>query len=243
MDMKGVILAGGHATRLRPVTKATNKHLLPIGRRAMIEYPLRNLVMCGIKEILVVTGAGHVGDIVNYLGSGAEYGVNFTYKVQDEAGGVAQALSLAKHFAQGNKLMVTLGDNIMYENVKKEVKKFERRTKGAHIFLKRVKGDITRYGVAEVKGNRVIRVVEKPKHPKGNYVVTGTYLYDSDVFDIIRTLKPSARGEYEISNVNNTYAQKGLMTFSIIKGPWTDAGTFETLAKANKSVQKYKFDF
>lgn len=241
--MKGVILAGGHATRLRPVTKATNKHLLPIGKRAMIEYPLRNLVMCGIKEILVVTGAGHVGNIVNYLGSGAEYGVNFTYKVQDEAGGVAQALSLAEHFAQGDKLMVTLGDNIMYEDIKKEVKKFERRTKGAHIFLKRVKGDITRYGVAEVKCNRVIRVVEKPKHPKGNYVVTGTYLYDSDVFDMIRTLKPSARGEYEISNVNNTYAQKGLMTFSIIKGSWTDAGTFETLAKANKLFQKYKFDF
>jgi len=241
--MKGVILAGGHATRLRPVTKATNKHLLPIGKRAMIEYPLRNLVMCGIKEILVVTGAGHVGDIVNYLGSGAEYGVNFTYKVQDEAGGVAQALSLAEHFAQGNKLMVTLGDNIMYENVKKEAEKFERRTKGAHIFLKRVKGDISRYGVAEAKGNRVIRVVEKPKHPKSDYVVTGTYLYDSDVFDIIRTLKSSARGEYEISDVNNIYAQNGLMTFSIIKGPWTDAGTFETLAKANKSVQKYKFDF
>ena len=241
--MKGVILAGGHATRLRPVTKATNKHLLPVGNRAMIEYPLRNLVMCGIKEILVVTGAGHVGDIVNYLGSGVEYGVNFTYKVQDEAGGVAQALSLAEHFAQGDKLMVMLGDNIMYENVKKEVEKFERRKKGAHVFLKRVKGDISRYGVAEVKGNRVIRVVEKPKHPKSNYVVTGTYLYDSDVFDIIRTLKPSARGEYEISDVNNTYVQKGLMTFSIIKGPWTDAGTFETMAKANELVRKYKFDF
>ena len=241
--MKGVILAGGHATRLRPVTKVTNKHLLPVGNRAMIEYPLRNLVMCGIKEILVVTGAGHVGDIVNYLGSGAEYGVNFTYKVQDEAGGVAQALSLAEHFARGDKLMVMLGDNIMYENVRNDVKKFEGRGKGAHIFLKRVKGDISRYGVAEVKGNRVIRVVEKPKLPKSNYVVTGTYLYDSDVFDIIRTLKPSSRGEYEISDVNNTYAQKGLMTFSIVKGPWTDAGTFETLAKANKLVQKYKFDF
>ncbi len=241
--MKGVILAGGHATRLRPVTKATNKHLLPIGKRAMIEYPLRNLVMCGIKEILVVTGAGHIGDIVNYLGSGAEYGVNFTYKVQDEAGGVAQALSLAEHFAGGENLMVTLGDNIMYQNVQKEVKKFERRTKGAHIFLKQVKGGISRYGVVEVKGNRVIRVVEKPKHPKSDYVVTGTYLYDSDVFDVIRMLKPSARAEYEISDVNNAYAQKGLMTFSIIKGPWTDAGTFETLAKANKLVQKYKFDF
>lgn len=239
--MKGVILAGGHATRLRPVTKATNKHLLPIGKRAMIEYPLRNLVMCGIKEILVVTGTGHVGNIVNYLGSGAEYGVNFTYKVQDEAGGVAQALSLAEHFAQGDKLMVTLGDNIMYDNVKKEVEKFERKGKGAHIFLKRLKGDISRYGVAEVKGNRVIRVVEKPKHPKSNYVVTGTYLYDSDVFDTIRMLKPSARGEYEISDVNNTYAQKGLMTFSTLKGPWTDAGTFETLSKANKLVQKMQF--
>jgi len=241
--MKGVILAGGHATRMRPVTKSTNKHLLPIGRRAMIEYPLHVLKMCGIKEILVVTGAGHVGDIVNYLGSGKEYGVNFTYKVQDEAGGVAQALSLAEHFSQGSKLMVVLGDNIMRDNFKKEVENFAKRDKGAHIFLKQVKGDITRYGVAEVKGNKVVSIEEKPKHPKSNYVVTGTYLYDSDVFDAIKKLKPSARGEYEITDVNNAYVKKGLMTFSVIKGPWTDAGTFETYARANELAYEGKLDF
>ena len=241
--MKGVILAGGHATRLRPVTKATNKHLLPIGQKAMIEYPLRTLTMCGIREILVVTGAGHVGDIVNYLGSGAEYGVNFTYKVQDEAGGVAHALSLAEHFSQGDRLMVVLGDNIMRDNLKKEVEKFEKRERGAHIFLKRVKGDITRYGVAEVKGNKVVSIEEKPKRQKSDYVVTGTYLYDSDVFDIIRTLKPSARGEYEITDVNNAYVKKGLMTFSTIKGPWTDAGTFETYARANRLAHENKLGF
>lgn len=243
MNMKGVILAGGHATRLRPVTKATNKHLLPIGQRAMIEYPLRTLTMCGIREILVVTGAGHVGDIVNYLGSGAEYGVNFTYKVQDEASGVAHAVSLAEHFARGDKIMVVLGDNIMCDNLKKEVEKFEKRGRGAHIFLKRVKGDISRYGVAEVKGDKVVSIEEKPKHPKSDYVVTGTYLYDSDVFDIIRTLKPSARGEYEITDVNNAYVKKGLMTFSIIKGPWTDAGTFETYARANRLAHENKLGF
>jgi len=241
--MKGVILAGGHATRLKPMTKATNKHLLPIGQRAMIEYPLRALTMCGIKEILVVTGAGHVGDIVNYLGSGAEYGVNFTYKVQDEAGGVAQALSLAEHFSHGDKLMVVLGDNITRDNLRKEVEKFEKRERGAHIFLKRIKGDITRYGVAEVKGNKVVSIEEKPKHPKSNHVVTGTYLYDSNVFDIIRALKPSARGEYEITDVNNAYVKKGLMTFSIIKGPWTDAGTFETYSRANRLAHENKLGF
>jgi glucose-1-phosphate thymidylyltransferase len=199
--------------------------------------------MCGIREILVVTGAGHVGDIVNYLGSGAEYGVNFTYKVQDEASGVAHAVSLAEHFAQGDKLMVVLGDNIMCDNLKKEVEKFEKRERGAHIFLKRVKGDVTRYGVAEVKGNKVVRIEEKPKHPQSNYVATGTYLYDSNVFDIIRALKPSARGEYEITDVNNAYVKKGLMTFSIIKGPWTDAGTFETYSRANRLAHENKLGF
>jgi len=241
--MKGVILAGGHATRLRPVTKAMNKHLLPVGTRAMIEYPLRNMILCGIRKILVVTGAGHLGDIVDYLGSGTEYGVDFTYKAQDEPKGVAHALSLAEDFAQGGKMMVMLGDNIMYDNVKREVEKFEKRERGAHVFLKRVGGDVSRYGVAEIRGNKVVRVVEKPKVPPSNYVVTGTYLYDSEVFDIIKTLKPSWRGEYEISDANNAYAQRGLMTYTLLKGPWTDAGTFETLAKANGFVQKFKFEF
>ena len=235
--MKGVVLAGGTGSRLMPLTKVTNKHLLPIGHKPMIYYPIEKLVSAGIEEILIVTGIEHMGDVVNLLGSGKAFGCRFTYKVQDEAGGIAQALALAEDFSYGNPLAVILGDNIFRADLKKYIDRFKAQAKGARVLLKQVK-DPQRFGVAEISDNRVIKIEEKPKKPKSDYAITGIYFYDALVFDIIRTLKPSARGELEISDVNSAYIEKGELAFDILEGWWSDAGTFESFSRVNELVIK-----
>jgi glucose-1-phosphate thymidylyltransferase len=226
--MKGIILAGGTGSRLLPLTKVTNKHLLPVGRKPMIYHPVEKLAGGGIHEILIVTGVDHMGDVVNLLGSGKEFGVRFTYKVQDEAGGIAQALGLAENFCGGSKMAVILGDNIFEDSLSDEVGQFNRQTSGARLMLKEVP-DPQRFGVAEITGDKIVRIVEKPKNPKSRYAVTGIYFYDSDVFDIIRKQKPSGRGEMEITDVNNAYLARGDLTYGFFRGWWSDAGTFESL--------------
>lgn len=232
--MKGIILAGGTGSRLMPLTKVTNKHLLAVWKKPMIYYPLEKLLDAGIKEILIVSGSEHSGHFLRLLGSGKEFKVRFTYEIQDEAGGIAQALSLAEDFADGNNVAVILGDNIFEDNLSNEIKSFKS---GAKIFLKEVQ-DANRFGVAEIKNGKVAGIEEKPKKPKSNYAVTGFYLYDSDVFGVIKKLKPSNRGELEITDVNNHYVKKGLMQYSIIKGFWSDAGTFESLYRASKAIRE-----
>lgn len=232
--MKGVILAGGTGSRLFPLTKVTNKHLLPIYNKPMIYYPMQTLIDAGIKEILIVSGPGHAGHFVNLLGSGKEFGVKLSYDIQDEAGGIAQALSLAEDFADHEKIMVVLGDNIIEDNLKKEAGNFKE---GAKIFLKKVP-DPKRFGVPELDGDKVMSIEEKPKEPKSEYAVTGVYMYDKNVFDIIRTLKPSGRGELEITDVNNAYIKQGEMVACKLKGFWTDAGTFESLYRASVLVRE-----
>jgi len=234
--VKGIILAGGTGSRLFPLTKVTNKHLLPVGREPMIFHPLRKLTEAGIDEILVVTGVEHMGDVVTLLGSGKDFGCRFTYKVQDEAGGIAQALGLAENFAGHDRLCVILGDNIFEEPIRKSVQAFEAQGKGARLLLKQVP-DPQRYGVAEVEGSRVVRIVEKPKKPRSDLAVVGVYFYDAQVFDIIRTLRPSARGELEITDVNNRYLTQGELQWERLNGFWTDAGTFDSLAAANELVR------
>lgn len=231
--MKGVILAGGTGSRLFPLTKVTNKHLLPVGRKPMILHPIEKLVGAGIKDIVIVTGVEHMGDVVNLLGSGKDFGVRFSYKVQDEAGGIAQALGLTQDFIHQSKFVTILGDNIFSDDLSPFVKAFQEQKEGAKVILKEVK-DPHRFGVAELKGNQIISVEEKPKNPKSNYAVTGIYFYDSSVFDVIRTLRPSGRGELEITDVNNFYVKKGVLTCDFFKGPWTDAGTFDSLYLANR---------
>lgn len=232
--MKGIILAGGTGSRLYPLTKVTNKHLLPVGDKPMIYHPIEKLTEAGIKEILIVTGTDHMGDVVNLLGSGKDFGCLFTYKVQDEAGGIAQALGLAENFAGGEPVLVILGDNIFEGSLKSAVDNYEG--KGAQILLKKVP-DPKRYGVAELDGEKVLSVEEKPEEPKSDYAVTGIYFYDNEVFDCIKTLKPSGRGELEITDVNNYYISKGEMKSSVMEGWWTDAGTPESYRLANKLVQ------
>src|SRR5258706_1766876 len=234
--MKGVILAGGTGSRLFPLTKVTNKHLLPVGREPMIFHPAHKLTEAGVEEILVVTGVEHMGDVVNLLGSGKDFGCRFTYKVQDEAGGIAQALGLARNFAGSDLLCVILGDNIFQDSIAPYAKAFARQERGARLLLKQVH-DPQRYGVAEVEGSRVVRIVEKPKKPKSDLAVVGVYFYDPQVFDIIATLRPSGRGELEITDVNNHYLGAGTLQSDRLKGWWTDAGTFESLASANELVR------
>lgn len=231
--MKGIVLAGGMGTRLFPLTKVTNKHLLPVGRKPMIYHPIEKLLEAGISEILIVTGPEHMGHVVSLLGSGKDFDCRFTYKVQDEAGGIAQALSLGENFVHGDTLAVILGDNIFQDSIVDFVKDFSVQGEGAKIILKEVP-DPERFGVAELNGKRVVSIEEKPTAPKSNWAVTGVYLYDSEVFNIIHSLKPSARGEYEITDVNNYYISKGKMTFGLFKGWWTDAGTFESLRRADE---------
>lgn len=238
INIKGVILAGGFGKRLGMLTRVTNKHLLPIYDKPMIVYPLQKLLDAGIKEILIVSGPDHAGHFLNLLGSGKEFKVNFTYEIQDEAGGIAQALGLAEDFADGDNLAVILGDNIFMDDLSEEINSF---TGGAKIFLKETE-DANRFGVAEIKGDKIVRIEEKPKNPKTKYAVTGLYLYDSKVFDIIKGLKPSARGEYEITDVNNHYIKKGLMKYSIVKGFWSDAGTFKSLFRATEYMATKKKD-
>ena len=233
--MKGIILAGGTGSRLFPLTKVTNKHLLPVGREPMIFHPVRKLTEAGISEILVVTGVEHMGDVVNLLGSGKDFACRFTYKVQDEAGGIAQALGLAENFAGKDPCCVILGDNIFQESIAPHVRAFGEQGEGARLLLKQVH-DPQRYGVAETDGKRVTRILEKPKEPKSNLAVVGVYFYDAAVFSVIRTLKPSARGELEITDVNNHYLRAGTLQFDELQGWWTDAGTFESLAAANELV-------
>lgn len=231
--MKGVILAGGLGTRLHPLTKITNKHLLPIYDRPMIYYPLDTLVKAGIEEILLVTGGNNAGDFLRLLGNGREFGLrhlNYTY--QEGEGGIAEALSLAEYFADAEPIVVILGDNIIEKNIKSAVQNFKKQVSGAKILLKEVE-DPWRFGVAELSGDKVVNIVEKPKEPKSNLVVTGIYMYDATVFDFIKELKPSERGELEITDVNNMYIGRGNMTYEVLDGWWTDAGTFESLYRAN----------
>lgn len=237
MQIKGVILAGGTGSRLWPLTKVTNKHLLAVGQKPMIYYPVEKLVSAGIKEILIVTGVEHMGDVVNLLGSGKNFSCRFTYKVQDAAGGIAQALCLAENFAADSSIVVILGDNIFEASIAPYLKKFAAQKNGARVLLKKVPHP-QRFGVAEISGGKVIKIVEKPKKPKTNYAVTGIYFYDNSVFDTIKTLKPSGRGELEITDVNNGYINKKQLEYDIISGWWTDAGTFESLANANELVIK-----
>lgn len=236
--MKGVILAGGLGTRLYPLTKITNKHLLPIYNKPMIYYPIEALIKAGIRDIMIVTGGNYAGDFLRLLGNGRDFGlkhINYTY--QEGEGGIAHALSLAEYFADGEPICVILGDNIIEKNIKKAVRNFEKQKTGAKILLKEVP-DPERFGVAEVENGKLIRIVEKPKKPKSNLAVIGIYMYDSKVFDIIRTLKPSDRGELEITDVNNAYIREGTMTFEMLEGWWTDAGTFESLLRANILVSQ-----
>lgn len=236
MKLRGIVLAGGTGSRLRPLTKVTNKHLLPVGQKPMIYYPIEKLTSAGIDEILIVTGVEHMGDVVSLLGSGKDFNCRFTYKVQDEAGGIAQALALAENFAQGQPVAVILGDNIFHANLKSYVDKFMAQGSGARILLRQVP-DPQRFGVAELADGKIISIEEKPRKPKSNVVVIGIYFYDGGVYDIIRTLKPSARGELEITHVNEAYIAKGQMSYDIIEGWWTDAGTFESLTRAGELVK------
>jgi len=233
--MKGIVLAGGTGSRLYPLTKVTNKHLLPVGREPMIFHPVKKLTAAGIDEILVVTGVEHMGDVVNLLGSGKDFGCRFTYKVQDEAGGIAQALGLAECFAGRDLLCVILGDNVFEDPLRPYVEAFERQGKGARLILKAVH-DPQRFGVAETEGTRILRIVEKPREPKSDLAVVGVYFYDADVFSIIRTLTPSARGELEITDVNNHYLRAGTLHCDRLSGWWTDAGTFDSLHAAQQLV-------
>ena len=237
MNLKGVVLAGGTGSRLIPLTKVTNKHLLPVGHKPMIYYPIEKLTSAGIEEILVVTGVDHMGDVVNLLGSGKDFGCRFTYKVQDEAGGIAQALLLAESFANEQPIVVILGDNIFQTSLKGHIRKFTSQKDGARVLLKEVP-DPQRFGVARLSGSKVIEIEEKPKKPKSDYAVTGVYFYDSSVFNIIRTLGPSGRGELEITDVNNAYIAKRKLEYDIMEGWWSDAGTFESLSRVNELVMK-----
>ena len=234
--MKGIILAGGTGSRLYPLTKVTNKHLLPVYDKPMIYYPLQTLMDAGIKDIMIVSGRGHAGHFLELLGSGADIGVHFTFEIQEQAGGIAQALGLAEDFADKEDVAVILGDNIFQDNVYEAVESFKS---GARIFLKEVP-DAKRFGVAEIDGNKIISIEEKPKLPKSNLAVAGLYIYDPGVFEIIRTLKPSGRGELEITDVNNEFIRLGKMDFSMLYGFWSDAGTFESLFRASELVRNMK---
>jgi glucose-1-phosphate thymidylyltransferase len=234
--MKGVILAGGTGSRLFPLTRVTNKHLLPVYDRPMIFYPIQTLVNAGVTDILLVTGGHSAGDFLRLLGNGKDFGlkhINYTY--QEGEGGIADALRLAEYFAEGKPICVVLGDNIIEGNILGACERFRRSPSGAHIILKKV-SDPQRFGVPTVEGDKVVRIDEKPASPPSPYAVIGVYLYDQTVFDRIRTLKPSARGELEITDVNNSYIGEGNLSFSILEGWWTDAGTFESLLRANNLV-------
>ena len=228
--MKGIVLAGGTGSRLYPLTKVTNKHLLPVGGKPMIYYPIEKMTEVGIEEILIVTGTEHMGDVVNLLGSGKDYGCRFTYKVQDEAGGIAQALGLAENFVGNDSMVVILGDNIFEDSLQDLMADYN--DVGAKLLLKQVH-DPERFGVAEIEGDRIVGIEEKPDEPKSDYAVTGIYVYDSHVFDYIRGLTPSERGEYEITDVNNLYIEADKMGYSVLDGWWTDAGTHESFRHAN----------
>jgi len=235
--VKGIVLAGGTGSRLFPLTKITNKHLLPIYDRPMIYYPIQTLVDAGVRDILIVTGGRNSGDFLRLLANGKQFGlqhINYTY--QEGEGGIADALGLAEHFADGKKICVVLGDNIIEGSIRAAADRFRQQECGAHILLKEVP-DAERFGVAEISGTHITGIEEKPAKPKSNYAVTGIYMYDATVFDKIRTLVPSGRGELEITDVNNAYISEGTMTFSYLQGWWTDAGTFDSLLRAANLVK------
>ncbi|MGM0884288.1 MAG: sugar phosphate nucleotidyltransferase [Bacillota bacterium] len=238
--MKGIILAGGTGSRLFPLTKVTNKHLLPVGKYPMIFHSIAKLKEAGIQDILIVTGKDHMGDVVNLLGSGHEFGVTLTYKVQDEAGGIAQALGLAEHFVCGDQMVVILGDNVFEDSITSFVNNFKQQQNGAKILIQEVH-DPQRYGVPELDGAKIVSIEEKPKIPKSSFAVTGIYMYDSKVFEIVKTLKPSGRGELEITDVNNAYIEAGELSYDILQGWWTDAGTHFSLTKANELAKDLTF--
>jgi glucose-1-phosphate thymidylyltransferase len=234
--VKGVVLAGGLGSRLRPLTAVTNKHLLPVYDQPMIYYPIQTLVNAGVTDIMIVTGGNSAGDFLKLLGNGRAFGLkhlNYTY--QEGEGGIAQALSLAEHFSAGESLCIVLGDNIIEGNIRGAVRAYREQGMGAKILLKKVT-DPQRFGVPELAGRRVLRIEEKPQVPKSEYAVIGVYMYDAEVFNIIRTLKPSRRGELEITDVNNAYIERGEMTWNELEGWWSDAGTFESLLNASNLV-------
>jgi glucose-1-phosphate thymidylyltransferase len=233
--VKGIILAGGTGTRLYPLTRLLNKHVLPVGRKPMIYYPIEKMIGAGVRDILIVTGTEHMGSVVGLLGSGREFDCEFTYRVQDQAGGIAEALYLGKEFARGERILVILGDNLFKDDLGLFVERFARQGRGARVLLKEVE-DPERFGVPELKGDRIVSIEEKPKEPKSNYAVTGVYMYDDRVFEIIRTLERSQRGELEITDVNNAYIKRNELAFDVLQGWWSDAGTFESLARANQLV-------
>lgn len=238
--MKGIILAGGSGTRLFPLTNVTNKHLLPVYDRPMIYFPIQALKKAGIRDILIISGKGHAGHFLELLGSGKDLGVNLSYEVQEKPGGIAQALGLAQDFADNGKIAVILGDNIFRQNLKGAISKFKKQNKGAKIFLSRVKNSRF-YGVAEIRKGKIKAIEEKPKKPKSNLAVVGIYFYDNQIFKIIKGLKPSARGELEITDVNNFYIKKGLMSYEILKGWWGDCGeNFDSLLEVARLVAKTK---
>jgi len=236
----GIVLAGGLGTRLSPLTKVTNKHLLPVYDRPMIYYPIQTLVYAGVRDILLVTGGNSAGEFLRLLGNGREFGLShLDYVYQEGEGGIAAALSLARYYATGRRMIVILGDNIIEDDIRPFVDEFHRQPRGAKILLKEVE-DAHRFGVAELAGERVIGIEEKPRQPKTCFAVTGVYMYDDQVFEIIDSLKPSARGELEITDVNNAYIRRGELTFDVLRGWWTDAGTFESLLRANLLVARKK---
>jgi glucose-1-phosphate thymidylyltransferase len=238
--MKGVILAGGLGTRLYPLTKITNKHLLPVYDRPMIYYPLQTLVEAGIRDIMIVTGGNNAGDFLRLLSNGKEFGLkHLSYSYQEGEGGIAEALKLARDFADGEPICVILGDNLIESSIGTYVKRFRHQGSGAKILLKEVP-DPQRFGVAVFENGQLVRIEEKPAVPQSNYAVTGIYMYDATVFDIIEGLRPSARNELEITDVNNTYIERGEMTWEILEGWWTDAGTFESLYRATQLVAQIR---
>lgn len=247
--MKGIILAGGLGSRLAPLTKITNKHLLPVWNKPMIYYPIETLVKAGIEDIMIVTGGHYAGDFLRLLGNGKEFGLkHLSYTLQEGEGGIADALKLCEHFAEGQHIVVILGDNLIQDDINPYVEKFKRQnltticgaaysTMGARILLKEVP-DPERFGVAELKDGKVIGIEEKPKNPKSNLAVTGIYMYDRRVFEFCKSLKPSGRGELEITDVNNQYISQGDMYYDVLAGWWTDAGTFESLHHASQLVKE-----
>ncbi|MEK3750189.1 sugar phosphate nucleotidyltransferase [Paenibacillus sp. FSL E2-8871] len=239
--MKGIILAGGTGSRLYPLTKVTNKHLLPVGKYPMIFHAIYKLKQAGIRDILIVTGKEHMGDVVNLLGSGSTMHVSFTYKVQDEAGGIAQALGLAEQFVGSDQCVVILGDNVFDEDISQYVENFETQIVGAKILIQKV-SDPQRFGVPELQDDRIISIEEKPQIPKSSFAVTGIYMFDSKVFEIIKKLTPSNRGELEITDVNNAYIKRNELTYDVLGGWWTDAGTHSSLARANELARNIMFD-
>ena len=237
--LKGVILAGGLGTRLYPLTKVTSKHLLPVGNEPMVFHSIKLLIETGITDILIITSPIHIGDFVSVLGSGKDFGCEFTYRVQEEAKGIAHALESAEGFAAGSSIVVLLADNIFESSIQQVVSDYKIQKTGARVLLKEV-DDPERFGVASLNGNRIDSIEEKPTQPKSNYAVVGVYCYDSTVFEIIRTIEPSSRGEYEITSVNNEYIDRGQLQYSFLQGKWVDAGTFEALIEANNLLMNRK---